>query len=252
MQMTSRDPIRPGDVYEYLCGNDQGCGYMVPVKTSRGWDFIDTYQLGVPWRNDGETSDDASIRRIIELGHGEHDGYVSQATSLFYYHNVHLRKVGVPDGLRLSFNLSDYDVASSRECADYDDGDVVMFVPLYREQHFNWNSGRALGLCFVRKDAGKSPINEFRALLEEATRSISAPYAGRAASLLGEIEKKLCVLEDFGLSTQEDEDAVSYLAKRIEIINKCVEDLREIDRERMMQRRDSDSTGEERTVDDDQ
>lgn len=67
---------------------------------------------------------------------------------------------------------------------------------------------------------------------------------------MGEIEKKLCVLEDFGLSTQEDEDAVFRLAKRIEIINKCVEDLREIDRERMTQRRDSDSTVEERTVDD--
>ena len=26
--------IRPGDVYEYSCGNDQGYGYMIPVKTS--------------------------------------------------------------------------------------------------------------------------------------------------------------------------------------------------------------------------
>lgn len=39
------DRIRPGDVYEYSCCNDQGYGYMIPVKTSGGWDYIDTYQL---------------------------------------------------------------------------------------------------------------------------------------------------------------------------------------------------------------
>ena len=31
----SEDTIRPGDVYEYSCGNNQGYGYMVPVKTSK-------------------------------------------------------------------------------------------------------------------------------------------------------------------------------------------------------------------------
>ena len=250
--MTSGNPIRPGDVYEYTCGNDQGYGYMVPVKTSKGWDFIDTYQLGVPWRNDGETGDDASIRRIIELGHGEHDGYVNRATSSFYYCNAHFGETKVPYGLHLAFNLSDYDVASERKCGDYDSGDVIMFVPLYFEQHYRWDFGKAFGLCFVRKGAKKSHVAEFRSLLREASDSISGPYACGAASLLSRVEKKLRELEDLGLSTQEYEDAVFRLAKRIEIINKCVEDLKEIDRERMTQRRDSDSTVEERTVDDDQ
>ena len=250
--MTSGDHIRPGDVYEYRCCNNQGYGYMVPVKTSRGWDFIDTYQLGIPQRKAGETGDDASVRRIIELGHGEHDGYVNRATSSFYHRNACFGRTAIPDDLRLAFNLNDFATASRRECADYDDCDVVMFVPLYFEQHYNWNFGRAFGLCFVRKGAKKSPVAEFRTLLGEASNSISEPYARGAASLLSRAEKKLRELEDLGLSTQEDEDAVSHLAKRIEIINKCVEDLREIDRERMTQRRDSDSTVEERTVDDDQ
>ena len=70
----SGDFIMPGDVYEYRCGNDQGYGYMIPVKTSNGCDFIDTYQLDNPWLQDGETKDEASIRRIIELGNSEHDG----------------------------------------------------------------------------------------------------------------------------------------------------------------------------------
>lgn len=245
----SRDLIMPGDVYEYSCGNDQGYGYMIPVKTSKGWDFIDTYQLGIPWLKNGETGDDASIRRIIELGHGEHDGYVSEATSTFYHRNARFGRTAVPYGLRLAFNLNDYNVASKRECEDYDDNDVVYYVPLYREQHYSWNSGRTLGLCFVRKGAKKSPVAEFRSLLGEASESIVLPYAGRAASLLSRIEEKFRELENLGLSTQEDEDAVSRLAKRIEIISKCVEDLREIEREHMAQLFDSGNSGEERTVD---
>lgn len=227
------DLIRPGDVYEYSCCNDQGYGYMIPVKTSGGWDFIDTYQLGIPWSKDGETSDDASIRRIIELGHGEHDGYVSNQTSMFYHCNAYFGKAAVPRGLRLAFNLNDYNPTSCRECEDYDDSDVAYYVPLYREQHYSWDSGRALGLCFVRKGAEKDRVNEFRSLLGEASGSIVLPYASMAASLLSRIEEKLRELEDLGLSTQRDKDDVSYLAKRIEIIGRCTKELEKVNRERI-------------------
>lgn len=245
-----KDLVMPGDVYKYRCGNDQGYGYMVPVKTSRGWDFIDTYHLGIPSRRPGESGDAASIRQIIELGHGEHDGCVGSLTSMFYYCNAYFEKTIVPGNLHLAFNLNDCNVASYRECEDYDDGDVTYYVPLYREQHFSWNSGRTLGLCFVRKGAEKSPVNEFRSLLSEAFGSIVGPRAMAADYLFGKVEKKFHELEDLGLSTQGYEDDVSYLAKHIEIIKKCDKELREINRERMAQRRDSDNTGEERTLDD--
>lgn len=232
------DRIRPGDVYEYSCSNDQGYGYMIPVKTSSGWDFIDTYHLDIPLLKDGETGDDASIRRIIELGHGEHDGYVSRSMSMFYHRNAYLQKTAVPYGLRLAFNLNDYDATSSRKCEDYDDRDVVYYVPLYREQHYRWNFGRALGLCFVRKGAEKNRVNEFRSLLREASGSIGTPYAGNAAYLLSRIEEKLRELDDLGLSTQRYKDDVSYLAKRIEIIGRCTKELEKVDRERIAQRCD--------------
>lgn len=241
----SGDTIRPGDVYEYSCHNDQGYGYMVPVKTSDGWDFVDTYHLGSPLMKDGEKKDEASIRRIIELGRGEHDGYATRVTSGFYYTNAHFGKAKVPNGLRLAFNISDYDVASRRECDDYDSGDVVIFVPLYREQHFDWNFGRTLGLCFVRKGAKKSPVNEFRSLLADAYSSIVVPSIGISDTKLGEVKEKLRDLERAGLSTQKDKDDVSRLAKRIEIIGECVVKLREIDRECEAQRRDQCSTDEE-------
>ena len=248
--MTDGYLIKPGDVYKYRCSNNQGYGYMVPVKTSSGWDFIDTYQLGIPSRKTGESGDDASIRRIIELGHGEHDGYVSRATSSFYHRNARFGKTTVPCDLRLAFNLNDYEAASRRECDDYDGGDVVMFVPLYFEQHYNWDSGMALGLCFVRKGAKKSPVAEFRSLLEEASRSIVEPYAGIAAFLLGKVEEKLHELDGAGQSTQRDKDAVSRLAKRVGIIEKCTEELRAVDSERTAQLGDSGSAGDEGTRND--
>lgn len=241
----SGDTIRPGDVYEYSCHNDQGYGYMVPVRTSSGWDFIDTYHLDIPWMKDGEKKDEASIRRIIELGHGEHDGYVSRATSSFYHTNAHFGKVEVPNGLRLKFNISDYDVAQRRECDDYDGGDVIVYVPLYREQHFDWNICRTLGLCFVRKGAKKSPVNEFRSMLADAYSSIIVPSIWISDTKLGEIKEKLRDLEGSGLSTRRDEDDVSRLAKRIEAISECVVKLREIDSECEAQRRDQCSTDEE-------
>lgn len=246
----SRDPIKPGDVYEYRCDNNQGYGYMVPVKTSNGWDFIDTYQLDCPWLQDGETKDEASIRRIIELGASEHDGYVSRATSSFYYSNARFGKVEVPNDLRLAFNLNDYDVVSRRECDNYDSDDVILFVPLYFEQNYSWDYGNAFGLCFVRKDAAKNHVNEFRSLLEEASCSIIKPDASVAAFLLDKVEEKLHEIEGAGKSTQRDRDAVSRLAKRIEIIVKCSEALREIDMEVIAQLGNSDSTGEERNEDD--
>lgn len=222
---------------------------MIPVKTSKGWDFIDTYQLGIPLRRgEGETGADASIRQIIELGCTEHDGYVRHATSSFYYHNVHYTRNEVPYNLHLIFNLNDYKVMSNRECDDYDDKDVVKFVPLYFEQNYSWHFGKTFGLCFVRKNAEKNPVNEFKSLLSEVSGSVTEPSAWYAANRLDEVKKKLSELNALGLSTQESEDAVSRLAKRIEIINECTEKLKEINRERMSQRCDSNSTNEERTV----
>lgn len=233
----SGDTIRPGDVYEYRCDNYQGYGYMVPVKTSSGWDFIDTYQLDIPSRKTGESDDDASIRRIIELGHGEHDGYVSRATSSFYHRNERFRKTTVPCDLRLAFNLNDYEAASRRECADYDSGDVIVYVPLYREQHFDWGSGRTLGLCFVRKGAKKSTSHEFRSLISDAYASLVYPCIGIADTKLDEAKEKLRELEESGLSTQKDADDVFLLTKRIGAIRECIEKLAEIDFECEKRRR---------------
>ena len=119
--MATNNRIRPGNVYEYRCDNDQGYGFMVPVKTSDGWDFVDTYQLDSPAWNHGETSDSASVRRVIDLGNGDHDGYVRRAASNFYHHNARYGAREVPHGLRLLLNLDDYDVVRRRECEDYDE-----------------------------------------------------------------------------------------------------------------------------------
>ena len=228
---TDKHTIAPGDVYKYRCDNDQGYGYMVPVRTSDGWDFIDTYHLDTPWTNKGEIAVDASIRRVNELGRDEHNGFVRERAFNFYNKNVQYDAQEVPSGLRFVFNLNDYEPLPYRECLDYDVDDTIMFVPLYREQNFDWDSGITLGLCFVRKGAKKSQANEFRNLLNEANNSITEPQAEKASFLLEEIEKKLHELEDAELSTQRDESEFLFLVKRIGIINKCAEDLRKVYRD---------------------
>ena len=213
--------IRPGDVYAYRCDNGQGYGIMVPVKTSRGWDFIDTYHLGFPTMKPGETLDEASVREITELGSGEYDGYVSRVVSNFYHENAIFHCEEVPSRLTLLFNVSDYDAISRREARDFDDDDVVLFVPMYREQHFDWGSGRTLGLCFVRKGAVRSLAREFNSMCNDAWQQLTMPSVGMAAEFLEKAQDKLRELEASGLAAQGDKARVLEIKMCIKAIEEC-------------------------------
>lgn len=213
--------IRPGDVYEYRCDNDQGYGIMVPVKTSRGWDFIDTYYLNSPSMKPGETLDEASVRRIIELGHGEHDGYVSRVVSDFYNKNAIIHCEEVPSRLALLFNVSDYDIISRREARDFDDDDVAIFIPMYEGQHFDWGFRRTLGLCFVRKGAVRSLAREFNSLCNDAWQQLTMPSVGMAAEFLEKAQNKLREIEASGLASRGDEARVVEIKECIRAIEEC-------------------------------
>lgn len=219
--MASDNVIRPGDVYAYRCDNDRGYGIMVPVKTSDGWDFIDTYHLHSASMKPGETLDEASVRNIIELGSGEHDGYVSRVVSNFYHKNAILHCETVPSRLTLMFNVSDYDVISRREARDFDDDDVAIFIPMYREQHFDWDSGRTLGLCFVRKGAARSLAREFYFLCADAWQQLTMPGVGMAEEFLAKAQAKLKELEESGIATQGDKARVLEIKMCITAIEEC-------------------------------
>ena len=223
--MSDDDCIIPGNVYEYYCDNDQGYGYMVPVRTSDGWDFIDTYHLDIPVKKSDETSDEASVRRITELGFGEHDGYVRDRLNSFYYRNACFHNRAVPCRLTLAFNVNDYDITSRRKASDFDDDDVVMDVPMYREQNFDWDSGITRGLCFVRKGAKESARNEFDNLCSDAMRSFVTPSSGAAAKFIDEATEKLRELEGKGLATPRDRAYLSHIAKYECIFSKFREDI---------------------------
>lgn len=219
--MASDNVIRPGDVYAYRCDNDQGYGIMVPVKTSDGWDYIDTYHLHSTSMKPGETLDEASVRNIIELGSSEHDGYVSRVVSDFYHKNAILHCKTVPSRLTLMFNVSDYDIISRREARDFDDGDVAIFIPMYREQHFDWGSGRTLGLCFVRKGAVRSLAREFYFLCVDAWQQLTMPGVGMAEEFLAKAQAKLKELEASGVASQDNKADVVKLKVCIEAIKEC-------------------------------
>lgn len=223
--MASDSGIRPGDVYGYSCENDQGYGIMVPVKTSDGWDFIDTYHLHSPSMKPGETLDEASVRNIIEIGSGEHDGYVSRVVGEFYNKNAILHCKTVPSRLTLMFNVSDYDIISRREARDFDDYDVEIFIPMYREQHFDWYSGRTLGLCFVRKGAARSLAREFYSLCSDACQELTMPRVGMAEKLLEKAQAKIKELEESGIATQGDKARVLEIKRCIKAIEKCRDEI---------------------------
>ena len=223
--MTSDSCIRPGDVYAYRCDNHQGYGIMVPVKTSRGWDFIDTYHLGSPSMKQGETLDEASVREITELGSGEYDGYVSRVVSNFYHKNAIFNCDEAPSRLTLLFNVSDYDVISLREARDFDDDDVAIFIPMYREQHFDWGSGRTLGLCFVRKGAVRSLAREFNSMCVDACQQLTMPSVGMATDFLEKAQDKLRELEASGLASQGDKARVLEIKMCIKAIEECRDEI---------------------------
>lgn len=217
--------IRPGDVYAYRCDNDQSYGIMVPVKTSRGWDFIDTYHLGSPTMKPGETLDEASVREITELGSGEYDGYVSRVVSNFYHENAIFHCEEVPSRLTLLFNVSDYDIISRREVRDFDDDDVALCIPMYREQHFDWGSGRTLGLCFVRKGAVRSLAREFNSMCVDAWQQLTMPSVGMATEFLEKAQDKLRELEASGLAGQGDKSRVIEIKMCIKAIEECRDEI---------------------------
>lgn len=223
--MTSDDSIRPGDVYAYSCDNDHGYGIMVPVKTSDGWDFIDTYHLHSTSMKPGETLDEASVRNIIELGSGEYDGYVSRVVGDFYHKNAIFHCKTVPSRLTLMFNVSDYDIISRREARDFDDDDVAISIPMYREQHFDWYSGRTLGLCFVRKGAARSLAREFYFLCDDAWQELTMPGVGMAEEFLEKAQAKLKKLEESGIASQGDKARVIEIKKCIKAIEKCRDEI---------------------------
>lgn len=223
--MTSDSCIRSGDVYAYRCDNDQGYGIMIPVKTSRGWDFIDTYYLHSPAMKPGETSDEASVREIIELGSSEYDGYVSRVVSDFYYKNAIFRCEEVPSRLTLLFNVSDYDIISRREARYFDDDDVEIFIPMYGEQHFDWSTGRTLGLCFARKCAVRSLAREFNSMCDDAWQQLTMPSVGIAAEFLEKAQNKLRELEASGLAAKGDKARVLEIKACVKAIEKCRDEI---------------------------
>ena len=213
--------LRPGDIFAHNWGNDQSYGVCVPVRTSRGWDLIDTYQIDHVCMRGGETADEASIRRVIELAKTEHDHYVRRRTYEFYHHNGLTDITGPRRDFTLICNLTEMRVVSDREAEDYDPKDVVRHVPLYNEQHFAWSLGRTMGLTLVCRDAAPSEHHTLRALISDAHEP-ETPYVTRSLNLLEDKIRPLAArMRAEGRLTTYEELELSYLEDRLEALRTC-------------------------------
>lgn len=123
------------------------------------------------------------------------------------------------------FNVSDYDIISRREARDFDDDDVAIFIPMYREQHFDWGSGRTLGLCFVRKGAARSLAREFYFLCADAWKELTMPGVGMAEEFLAKAQAKLKELEESGVASQGDKARVLEIKMCIKAIEECRDEI---------------------------
>lgn len=215
--------VRPGDIYQHHFGNDQSYGYSIPVKTSRGWDLIDTYQLSSPsWQN-GEGSDKASVRRIIELASTEHDFYAPRCASNFYHQNI-TRNVTCPlESYVLVCNLNDFNISSDREAADYDPDDVLKHIPLYFEQHYSWNLGHTLGLTFVKKDAQPKSEQKLKAFINDINDTCDMMPSARNAQYILEHDVRPLIQSMTESGQLSDRDRLRYelTCKRVEAIDAC-------------------------------
>lgn len=213
--------LRPGDIFAHNWGNDQSYGVCVPVRTSRGWDLIDTYQIDHVCMRGGETADEASIRRVIELAKTEHDHYVRRRTYEFYHHNGLTDITGPRRDFTLICNLTEMRVVGDREAEDYDPEDVVRHVPLYNEQHFSWSLGRTMGLTLVRRDAKPSDHRCLSALISDAYEP-KTPYTTRARNILhddiGPLAEKM---RTEGRLTPREELKLEILKRRLEALHTC-------------------------------
>lgn len=213
--------LRPGDIFAHNWGNDQSYGVCVPVRTSRGWDLIDTYQIDHVCMRGGETADEASIRRVIELAETEHDHYVCRRTYEFYHHNGLTDITGPRSDFTLICNLTEMRIITDREAEDYDPKDVVCRVPLYNEQHFSWSLGRTMGLTLVRRDAEPSDHRTLRALISDAHEP-KTPYVMRSLNLLeDEIRPLAARMRAEGRLTPYEELDLAYLEDRLEALRTC-------------------------------
>ena len=214
--------VRPGDIYEHHFSNNQAYGYSVPVKTSREWDLIDTYQLSHPSYKDGETLD-PSVRRVIELAITDHDFYASRCANDFYHRNIVCNVTSPREDYVLVGNLDDFRIGSDREADDYDLTDVLRYIPLYFEQHYSWNFNRAMGLTFIKKEARPKPERKLKAFLADIDdRCGMVPDVRYARYILEHDVEPL--MQDMAASDQlSDINQVRYefARKRIEAIEAC-------------------------------
>lgn len=215
--------VRPGDIFAHHFGNDQSYGVSIPIKTSTGWDLLDTYQVSSPSYKRDESGIDAAIRRINELAESEHDGYARRCAYNYYHHNVLTQVTEPRKDYTLICNLNDYrGTYRDREAHDYDDDDVIWHIPLYWEQNFSWNLGRTMGTTLIRKDAKPSDEKKFHAIVADIIDDAPIPYLHSAKQNLERLTSIVDGMRDRGELTELLQVQYTWICERVRVLDECI------------------------------
>lgn len=151
-----------GGVYKrkgYDTRNDQHYYIYIPViyQDTNGvtrYRMVDTRVIDNPcW---GKIDMEKRLWYLEQADRGETSYKIFHDVSGYYYQNYYNLSSDELDEKEweLLADLHDYKPVDDREVYDYLEEDKIMYVPLWREDHYRWESG-CVGLHYVKKAAKK-------------------------------------------------------------------------------------------------
>jgi len=139
--------------------NDQHYYYYIPVARHKvgetiKYKMVDTYMVNNPcW---GKVDYEKKLWYLEQANCGETSYQIFGGHFNYYYQNYYaIQSLELDDNdWEMVADLHEYRMISDDEAREYLPEDLTMYLPLWNEDCYRWNSG-AVGSCFVKKDAKK-------------------------------------------------------------------------------------------------
>lgn len=191
--------------------NDQHYYVYIPVayKNKDGvirYRMVDTYEAEKHYGTAKAMED--RIKYLEQANCGESSWGIYCGPSNYYYQNYYdlpSDELDEKDWEMLG-DLHDYKLVDDREVYDYLKEDKLMYIPLWREDNYRWNSG-GVGCHYVKKEAKKDGYSVYR----NALNNYSFGFDDYSAKRLEEVCKD--VLQNMSLGYGKKKQIKNMLKK---------------------------------------
>lgn len=212
-----------GGVYKRKCNdtyNEQHYYIYIPVayKNKDGvirYRMVDTYEVERPF--DAVRTMEDRIKYLEQANCGESSYAIYHGPSNYYYQNYY----NLPNDelneeeWELLADLHDYKPVDDREVYDYLKKDKIMYVPLWREDHYRWGSG-CVGLHYVKKTAKKDGYSVYHNALSNYSFGFDNYYAERLEEICKDVLQNMVL--GYG-KKKEIKNMVKRIKKYLQLSN---------------------------------